>query len=79
MGTEALEALALCLFGGLVGVLVGLGTGALVAALNGWAFLVSPAAIGIALGFSLAVGPIFGVWPARRAARLNPIEALRCE
>jgi len=62
-----------------VGVLVGLGTGALVAALNGWAFLVSPAAIGIALGFSLAVGLFFGVWPARRAAGLNPIEALRYE
>jgi putative ABC transport system permease protein len=74
-----IEALALCLLGGVVGVVVGLGTGALVAALNGWAFLVSPAAIGIALGFSLAVGLFFGVWPARRAARLHPIEALRYE
>jgi putative ABC transport system permease protein len=74
-----IEALALCLLGGLLGVLIGLGTGALLASLNGWAFLVSPSAIGIALGFSLAVGLFFGVWPARRAAGLNPIEALRYE
>jgi putative ABC transport system permease protein len=73
------EALALCLLGGVVGVVVGLGTGALLAALNGWSFLVSPAAIVVALGFSLVVGLFFGVWPARRAARLHPIEALRYE
>jgi len=73
------EALTLCLLGGLCGILLGVLAAAVVARLNGWAVLVTPAAVAMAVGFSGAVGLFFGVWPARRAARLDPIEALRYE
>jgi putative ABC transport system permease protein len=73
------ESLALCLLGGAVGILVGFGAAALLANLNGWTTTVPPGAIGLAVLFSVSVGLFFGVWPARRAARLDPVEALRYE
>ena len=74
-----IEALALCLLGGVGGILLGVGAATLLATLNGWSATVSPAAVALAVIFSAAVGLFFGVWPARRAARLDPIEALRYE
>jgi putative ABC transport system permease protein len=74
-----IEALVLSLVGGFIGILVGLGVTAAIGAIAGWGFVFSPATLVVALVFSLAVGVIFGVWPARQAARLDPIAALRYE
>ncbi len=73
------EALTLSLLGGLIGIVVGLGVSALIGRLAGWGFTFSPGTVAIAVLFSLAVGVVFGVWPARQAARLDPISALRYE
>ena len=73
------EAVTLCLIGGIVGVIVGLGGAALVANLAGWPVLIDPLALVIAVVFSGAVGVFFGYYPARKAARLDPIDALRYE
>jgi putative ABC transport system permease protein len=74
-----IEALTLSLLGGLIGIVVGLGVSALIGQIAGWGFTFSPTIIAVALLFSLAVGIVFGVWPARQAARLDPISALRWE
>ncbi len=73
------EALTLSLLGGLIGIVVGLSVSALIAQLAGWDFSFNPSTIVTAVLFSLAVGVVFGVWPARQAARLDPITALRYE
>jgi putative ABC transport system permease protein len=73
------EALTLSLLGGAVGVACGVLISALIGRLAGWGLIVDPATIAVALGFSLAVGVVFGVWPARQAARLDPVAALRYE
>jgi putative ABC transport system permease protein len=74
-----IEALTLCLLGGLIGILLGVGTAILLARVMQWNTLISPMAVGIAFAFSAAVGLFFGLWPARRAAKLDPIVALRHE
>jgi ABC-type antimicrobial peptide transport system permease subunit len=73
------EALVLSLLGGLIGIVVGVGVSALIGALAGWGFIFNPLTVIVAVGFSLAVGVVFGVWPARQAARLDPIASLRYE
>jgi putative ABC transport system permease protein len=73
------EAVILSLFGGLIGVVVGLALAGFGTAQLEVPFLVEPAIILIAFGFSALVGVVFGYFPARRAARLDPIEALRRE
>ena len=74
-----IEALVLCLFGGALGVLVGAGAAIAMSKLLHWNTLISPAAVGVAFAFSALVGLFFGLWPARRAAMLNTIDALRYE
>ncbi len=73
------EALALCLVGGLLGILAGIGTAMALSRVMQWNTLISPMAVAVAFGFSALVGLFFGIWPARRAARLDPIVALRYE
>ena len=73
------EAMVLSTAGGIVGTLLGVGVAALIGRLAGWPILVSPPAIALALVFSCTVGLLFGVYPARRAAHLDPIAALRHE
>jgi putative ABC transport system permease protein len=74
-----IEAIVLSIVGGLVGLAIGLGVSALIAAIAGWAFTISGSTVALALGFSAIVGVVFGVWPARTAARLQPVDALRFE
>ncbi|MEW6224817.1 MAG: ABC transporter permease [Chloroflexota bacterium] len=73
------EALVLSALGGLIGIAVGLIASAVIGAIAGWGFTFNPLTLVVATVFSLAVGVVFGVWPARQAARLNPISALRFE
>jgi putative ABC transport system permease protein len=73
------EAVAVSVIGGLVGIVVGLAGSTVVARVADWPVLVGPHAILMAVGFSAAVGVFFGYYPARKAARLDPIEALRRE
>ena len=75
----ALEAVVLSLFGGLIGLAIGLLGAAGIAAIGDWPFALPTWAIPVALGFSSLVGLVFGAYPAWRAARLDPIEALRRE
>jgi putative ABC transport system permease protein len=74
-----IEAVMLCLLGGLTGIALGIGAAIAIAELVGWPIFVSPAAIVVAFGFAGAVGVFFGFYPAHKASRLDPIEALRFE
>jgi ABC-type antimicrobial peptide transport system permease subunit len=69
----------LCLLGGIIGILFGAGTAVLMRTAFGWTTSVGLSSIIVAFFFAAAVGVGFGVWPARRAAALDPIESLRYE
>jgi putative ABC transport system permease protein len=73
------ESVVVSTFGGLIGVALGSGCALLVGRIAGWAITISPWTALLALGFAGAVGVFFGLYPARQAAALNPIEALRYE
>jgi putative ABC transport system permease protein len=73
------EATALCLLGGILGVAAGWGGAALLANMGSFNTAVAMDSVFMALGFSVAIGLFFGIWPAQRAAKLDPIEALRYE
>jgi putative ABC transport system permease protein len=73
------EAVTLCLVGGLIGVAIGMASSAAIAYFAQWPMLVSPSVLALAMSAAAATGIFFGFFPARRAASLNPIEALRSE
>ncbi|MEI2659910.1 MAG: FtsX-like permease family protein [Bifidobacterium adolescentis] len=73
------EAIILSVMGGTLGVALGVGVSQIVSKLNNWPVLVSTSAIVGAVGFSALIGIFFGFYPARKAAQLDPIEALRYE
>jgi len=75
----ALEAMTLSVIGGAIGLVIGVGGGALMAKLGDWPVAIAAWSIPVSLGFSLLVGLVFGAYPSWRAARLDPIEALRRE
>jgi putative ABC transport system permease protein len=73
------ESIVMSLLGGIIGLAAGFGGAALLGHITGWATATPLSAVAIAVGFSAAVGMFFGYYPARKAAALNPIQALRYE
>ncbi|MGB3082650.1 MAG: ABC transporter permease [Candidatus Omnitrophota bacterium] len=74
-----IESVAMTLSGGIMGILFGIVISVLLALLAGWATKVTIWSVFLAAGFSIAVGMFFGLWPAKKASELDPIEALRYE
>ena len=74
-----IESITLSLVGGLIGILVGIGSSMTISQVLGWPTLISPFWIVVSVVFSMLVGIAFGYYPARKAAALDPIEALRFE
>ena len=74
-----IESMVLCMMGGIAGVLAGWGLAVMLSRTAGWAVFVSPESVIVAVAFSIGVGLFFGLLPARRAANLDPIDALRYE
>jgi putative ABC transport system permease protein len=74
-----IEAITLSSLGGILGILAGLGTAKIISVVKEWPTFVSPTSIVVAFLFSAAVGIFFGFYPARKASRLDPIDALRYE
>ncbi|MDI6871968.1 MAG: ABC transporter permease [Bacillota bacterium] len=73
------ESMVLSVLGGVVGILFGIGASALISKLGGWQTSVPTYSVVLSFGFSVAVGLFFGIYPAAKAARLDPIAALRYE
>ncbi len=73
------ESIVMSIIGGLIGIAVGYGSAAIVEKMTGWGTAIAPQMVGISLGFSAGVGIFFGYYPARKAASLDPIQALRYE
>ena len=73
------ESVVICVIGGIIGIILGVGLGTVAVKLMGYEAAVSIQSIIIAVGFSMAIGVFFGYYPANKAAKLNPIDALRYE
>jgi putative ABC transport system permease protein len=74
-----MEAVVLSLLGGFIGLVIGQLASLAFANLGGWDFFIDPGTVVVAMGFSALVGVVFGVWPARTASKLQPVDALRFE
>jgi putative ABC transport system permease protein len=74
-----IEALVLSLFGGAVGIVAGVSGSSAISHLAKWPTIITAFSIVLSFGFSIAIGIFFGFYPARKAALLNPIDALRYE
>lgn len=74
-----IEAVVISLIGGLIGIVVGIGASKLIATFTSMKTVISMGPILLSFGFSMAIGLIFGLYPARKAAKLNPIDALHYE
>jgi len=74
-----IESIVMSVLGGLIGVAIGFGGASLLASVTGWSTEVAPDVVAVAIIFSAGVGIFFGFYPARKAASLNPIDALRYE
>ncbi|HQZ18991.1 MAG TPA: FtsX-like permease family protein, partial [Vicinamibacteria bacterium] len=73
------ESIVMGILGGIAGLALGIGSAEVLASFTGWETEISPIVMIVAVGFSGAVGVFFGYYPAKKAAALNPIEALRYE
>jgi len=74
-----IEAVTLSIIGGLIGIALGVGGSITITLSGGWPMIIEIQSVFLAFGFSAAVGIFFGFYPARKAANLDPIEALRYE
>jgi putative ABC transport system permease protein len=74
-----IESIVLSVVGGAIGIIVGIAGSKIAARVAGWPSAISTVSVLIPFGFAVAVGLFFGIYPASRAARLNPVEALRYE
>jgi ABC-type antimicrobial peptide transport system permease subunit len=72
-----IESVVVCALGGGIGIGLGSGISLVLAKFAGWSTQISLSSIVLAFTFSLMIGLAFGIWPARKASRLNPIDALR--
>jgi len=79
LGQFLVEAVTLSLIGGLIGIALGVGTSELIALIAGWRIVIAPEAILVSALFAAIIGVFFGFYPARKAAHMNPVEALRFE
>ncbi|MDW7987617.1 MAG: ABC transporter permease [candidate division WOR-3 bacterium] len=79
LGQFLIESIIMSLTGGIIGIILGILASKITSHLAGWPTVVTPQAIILSFGFAFAVGFFFGFYPARKAANLNPIEALRYE
>ncbi|MBI5572989.1 MAG: ABC transporter permease [Elusimicrobia bacterium] len=74
-----IESVVICILGGLIGIMLGSLISVILSKFAGWSTKISLSSVLLAFTFSVAIGLIFGIWPAKKASRLNPIDALRYE